>query len=157
MKQQPLPIDPATRGYPRSTKGEYGSWQNGSCFTPWQAEWHKLEGRYASIHAQFGIVELEDGTWLSDLHVWDERHPTRADALWAAGERVIHRAIQGAKPYTNGSFTFSPRMTLGEANAIIAWASGEIGEEPKLLTPDDLPRKSPNWADLPLFSKGLTL
>jgi hypothetical protein len=84
VPQCELPVNPASRGYPRNAKGEYGKWRDGACFTPWQGEWHKLEGRHASIEAQLGIIELEDGTWLAGLLVWDERFPTREEALRCA-------------------------------------------------------------------------
>ncbi|WP_020471516.1 hypothetical protein [Zavarzinella formosa] len=152
--QKTLPINPAANGYPRTAKGEYGVWQDGSHFAPWQSEWHKLDGRYCSIHAQFGIVELEDGTWLSGLAVWDERHQSREEALRAAGEEVIQSATRLAKPWTNGGFTHSARISLAEANAIITWASGVIGCEPHLVARTDEPKKPPHWADLPLFMTG---
>jgi hypothetical protein len=137
------------RGYPRNANGEYGRWQGGSCFTPWQGEWHKLEGRHASIHAQFGIVPLENGEWLSGLSVWDDRHPTREAALKAAAEEVIERATMLSQPSINGDHTFPPQIGVAEANAIITWASGEIGKEPPLVP--ERPEPPPVWADLPLF------
>lgn len=141
----------ASRVYPCNANGERGAWQHGGCFAPWQAEWHKLEGRHASIHAQFGIVELADGTWLSDLEATGDRHPTRTDALRAAVERVIARARHMATPFRNGGVTFSPHITVNEANAIIAWAGGKLGAEPEPMTDAGLPRRAPAWADLPLF------
>lgn len=81
----------AAAGYPKTIAGEYGAWQQGSCFSPYQSgvEWHKLEGRYSSIDAQFAIVALEDGSWLADTAVWDQRCATREEALRVAVQNAI--------------------------------------------------------------------
>jgi len=151
IRQSQLPIDPAARGYPRNAKGEYGEWQNGACFTPWQAEWHKLEGRHSSIEAQLGIVELEDGTWLAGLAVWDDRFPTREQALQHAVEEVIARVRLLAKPKAlSGGYTLPSLMSVDEANIIIAWASGLVGIEAE---PVEAVKRKPAWADLPLFQE----
>jgi hypothetical protein len=149
--QSQLPIDPAASGYPRNAKGEYGEWQDGACFTPWQVEWHKLEGRHASIEAQLGIVELEDGTWLADLVVWGERFPTREQALQHAVEEVITRVRNLARPRVlPGGTAFLPHLSIEEANAIIKWASSLIGIEAE---PVEAIKRTPAWADLPLFQE----
>lgn len=84
----------AASGYPKTIAGEYGKWQRGSCFSPYQdgVEWHKLEGRHASINAQFAIVALEDGSWLAGTAVWDQRCATRDEALRVAVENAIIQA-----------------------------------------------------------------
>jgi hypothetical protein len=150
VPQSQLSIDPASRGYPRNAKGEFGQWQDGACFSPWQGEWHKLEGRYASIEAQLGIIELEDGTWLTGLAVWDERFPTREEALRCAVEKVIARVRLLAKPQVLTGITFPPALSATAANAIIEWASGLIGIE---VEPVEEIKRTPAWADLPLFQE----
>lgn len=153
-KQQQLPIDPASKRYPRNAKGEFGAFQEGSCFAPWQMEWHTLKHRHYS--ARLGIVELEDGTWLSDMFVYSDQHPTRDTALRTAVERVIDNTRYSAMPFINGRYTFPPRISLTEANTVIEWASGLIGAEPKFMTPNDLPKPPLKWADLPLFSGSIS-
>jgi hypothetical protein len=152
-KQADLYIEAAALGYPRNAKGEFGRDQGGAYFTAWQAEWHKLDGRYQSIDAQFGIVELEDGTWLEDLNISAPRHATRDLALRAAVQNVLDRINYTARPYANSGYVFSPRVSVVEANAIIEWASSLIGIVPVFVEEAPPPKNPPQWADLPLFAE----
>ena len=154
-KQTDLYIEAAALGYPRNAKGEFGRDQGGAYFTAWQAEWHKLDGRYSSIDAQFGIVELEDGTWMEDLNVSAPRHASRDSALNAAVQKVLDRVNYIARPFENGGYVFSPRISIVEADTIIEWASGLIGRVPVFVEEAPPPKKPPQWADLPLFAERL--
>lgn len=150
-RQKRLQLDPAQMGYPKNRHGEFGLWQDGACFAPWQAEWHKLDSRYSSIHAQFGIVELEDCSWLSDIFVWAERFATRRDALTHAVTELITAVRAKAQPRFAGRMYYAPHMSISEANAVIAWAN-QFLLEPAALVEITETSKPPIWSDLPLFA-----
>ena len=101
-------------------------------------------------------VAAEDGTWLGGLAVWDGRHQNRDSALRAAVQEVSDRITWLAHPFEIGSYVFSPHISIDEANAIIEWASGLIGAEPKLLAPKEITKPAPKWADLRLFSGSMS-
>jgi hypothetical protein len=145
-KPTPTPLEqsPAARGYPRSAKGEYGHWQNGSYFSTSQQEFHKLGGRCAGGDAQFGIIELENGEWLAGGCIRGARYPDRQAALAAAATECIRTVTSAAKPYTNGR-TYPARLDVWFANTIIQWAANEAGI-PAPLMAEPAPRPLPQLA-----------
>ncbi len=128
--QATLPPTPAAMGLPRSAAGEYGHWSNGMNFSTAQMEWFQLRGRYAHIDAQFGVIELEGGGWLSNSWARGPLFPDRQTALMVAGDDVIARIRH--------LHAGSRWMIAAEANAIIAWVCSITGRQGEALL-DDLP------------------
>lgn len=114
--------------------GEVARLQDGRCFRPDQCEWHKLIGPHAGIDAQFGIVRLQGGEWLDDIHEWRDsrRHLTRAGALRRAVARGIRRIRRLARIPVQSAL--SPhRVHREHAEAQIAWLLGEAGRPARRL------------------------
>ena len=151
----PLPIDYAARGYPKSAKGDWARWQDGTYFAPGQGEFHQLGGQWASGEALFAVVGLEDGTWLAGGSIHGPRYPDRAAALAAAVAEIVKRVgfcVLGWE--VNGKWCppGSMRMPREQGEAIIAWAS-EIAGIPPAVLPERHPLNAPPKPDHgPLFA-----
>lgn len=124
----------------RTKKGEVGANQGGAHFAPSQGEWHQMPGRYASINAQIGVLELEDETWLSHPEGWwrwSRRFESRDAALRFAIAKVLRRYRKRFRDNSDGTRYLHMNVSFAELQAVTTWALGLADRKPpKLYTYD---------------------
>lgn len=124
----------------RTKKGEAGANQGGAHFASHQGEWHQMPGRYASIDAQIGVLELQDGTWLAHPEGWwrwSRRFDSRDAALRFAIAKVLKTYRKRFRDNSDGTRYLRMDVSFERLQAVTTWALGLANRKPpKLYTYD---------------------
>lgn len=124
----------------RTKNGEVGANQGGAHVASQQGEWHQMRGRYASIDAQIGVLELEDGTWLAHPDGWwrwSRRFDSRDAALRYAIAKVLKKYRKRFRDNSDGTRYLRMNVSFERLQAVTTWALGLANRKPpKLYTYD---------------------
>lgn len=145
------------RGYIPRKDGAWGVWQRGTCFSPGQMEWFTPPGPIYEGTGMFGVVELETGEWLDDLHLHSAYlakmqpilrrplFPSRAAALEHAVRRIERTLTSQVIGYTGPDGVWHTpvwEVPRGRAERVIDWACAIAGIEP-IPIPERPPARPP--------------
>lgn len=126
----------------RNKKGELGKNHDGAHFASSQGEWHQMPGRYAGIDARIGVLELEDGSWLSHPEGWwrwSRRFVSRDAALRYAIAKVLKLHRARFRGNSEGTHYLRSFVTSEQLQAVTTWALGLVNRKPpKLYTYDPI-------------------
>lgn len=120
----------------RTKKGEVGTNQGGAHFSSHQGEWHQMPGRYASIHAQIGVLELDDGTWLAHPEGWwrwSRRFASRDAALRFAIAKVLKKYRMWFRDNSDSAHYLHMNVSFERLQAVTTWALGLANRKPPKL------------------------
>jgi hypothetical protein len=126
MKRAPAAPLFLYQGPLRTAAGDRALWQDGHYFGSHQGEWHVIDDRdYASIDWQIGLLQLNNGAWLSHpegFATYNRQFPTREAALRNAVSRMVRTARSRLRSKHWGN-----RIDAEQYRTVVAWAYGLLG------------------------------
>jgi hypothetical protein len=144
MKRAPAATIYLYDGPLRTASGALALWQDGRYFAPHQGEWYVIDDRdYASIDWQIGVLQLNNGAWLSHpegFAVYDRQFASREAAL----RNGVSRILRTARVRLRAPYQYQSRIDEEQYRAVIAWAYRLLGApEPQIyIAPPPTPAKT---------------